>query len=646
MKIKLNYIDIENFKRIKRFRLELAGESAEIRGANETGKTTVADAVYWLVSDSNSDLQSNFSAITLDQEGAEINNLDACVEAQFFIGSRILTLKKIYKQRWTKKRGTAESEYSGHTTDYYVDSVPKPKKEYDKTIEEIIDPKLFRVLSDINYFVNFTKVDYRRKILMEIIGKISDADIIKNNPDLFDLTMVLDGRSPEDLKKITKKGWKKLDKELEDLPKLIAENKSQLPELPEMSHDQILAEIADVGRKIDAHKTKISDLKNGVGDIEKRKALINLESEVEEFTTSCDRKRRQITEEFADRKTSLEKSFSTYSRDLAGHEKDMDEFRQKITDCNNAEKIQARRWNEANTRKFTPSKVCITCGQQLPDDNIKGQQDAFNLAKADDIKTIRGAAAALMDDIADYNREIANLIDVIADLKKQMGATKELIASIDDEFENKKTALVDESKPVFDRLNSQIESLKLEMSGNIGIEPQIDAIEKDINVLLGKRAELEDMLLVYKEFKSRSVRIDKHVEMVREYAKQFEELERILWLLDEFDRKKAGYIEDTVSGYFKITKWKLFEEQINKGLRDICEPTYGGIPYSTNLNTGAKVNVGLDVVNTLGLHYDLSLPVFVDNSESITKWLVAPDTQMIQLVADADKSELEVRFEV
>ena len=68
----------------------------------------------------------------------------------------------------------------------------------------------------------------------------------------------------------------------------------------------------------------------------------------------------------------------------------------------------------------------------------------------------------------------------------------------------------------------------------------------------------------------------------------------------------------------------------------------GGVPYSTDLNTGARINVGLDVINTLSKHYGVMLPIFVDNAESVTAWEFDMDNQMIKLMAAANVEKLEV----
>jgi hypothetical protein len=58
---------------------------------------------------------------------------------------------------------------------------------------------------------------------------------------------------------------------------------------------------------------------------------------------------------------------------------------------------------------------------------------------------------------------------------------------------------------------------------------------------------------------------------------------------------------------------------------------YNGVPYEGGLNNAARINVGLDIINTLGQHYGFSAPIFVDNAEAVTQ-LIDTDSQVIRLV--------------
>ena len=120
---------------------------------------------------------------------------------------------------------------------------------------------------------------------------------------------------------------------------------------------------------------------------------------------------------------------------------------------------------------------------------------------------------------------------------------------------------------------------------------------------------------------------------------ELNQLDGMLFLCDEFVRYKVKFIEESINRRFSLVRFRLFKEQINGGLEDCCDVTVNGIPYATGLNSGAKVNAGIDIINTLSRHYGAQVPLFVDNAESVTQ-LAQADTQVIRLVVSESDKEL------
>jgi hypothetical protein len=174
------------------------------------------------------------------------------------------------------------------------------------------------------------------------------------------------------------------------------------------------------------------------------------------------------------------------------------------------------------------------------------------------------------------------------------------------------------------------------------IEPQKTRLEQDLGSFQHQiEAEQAKLSSIRSAEKTRKRIADKEA-LLKGAAIEYEECERQLYMLELYGRKRSEYIEETVSQKFEITAWKLFEEQVNTGSREICEAVYQGVPYSTDLNTGAKIQVGLDVIKTLSKHHRIKMPIFIDNAESVTNWLIDVDNQLIKLVAEANVDKLEV----
>ena len=165
---------------------------------------------------------------------------------------------------------------------------------------------------------------------------------------------------------------------------------------------------------------------------------------------------------------------------------------------------------------------------------------------------------------------------------------------------------------------------------------QISEIKQEIeswNVYLGKES-----LLEY----SRN-RVQELQEDARNAAEKLDVIEGMLFLIDEYIRYKTQFVEDSINSMFRIARFRLFREQANGGVEDRCDVTLDGIPY-INLNSGAKINVGIDIINTLSRAYGVTVPLFVDNAESVTN-LEKSDCQIIRLVVSEIDKKLRCEYE-
>ena len=108
-------------------------------------------------------------------------------------------------------------------------------------------------------------------------------------------------------------------------------------------------------------------------------------------------------------------------------------------------------------------------------------------------------------------------------------------------------------------------------------------------------------------------------------------------------RYKTRFVEDSINSLFRITQFRLFREQANGGIEERCDVVCDGVPY-TGLNNGTRINAGIDIINTLSRHFGVSVPLFVDNAESVTN-LEYADTQTIRLVVSAADKKLRCEYE-
>ncbi|NTU54831.1 MAG: AAA family ATPase, partial [Anaerolineales bacterium] len=224
MKITLRRLTLKHFKGIEAFDFNPDGQNATISGPNECGKSTVADAVSWLLFGKNQAGNSSFSVKTLDADGQEQHNLEHQVEAVLEVNGVAVKLRKLMVESYVVKRGKKEdgAKFQGHVITYYVDDVPKKEGEFKAYVAGLGREEVLRMLTSVTYF-NAQKWSDRRKIVLEVVGDISDIDVIATDDRFAALTGIIGNRTFDDTVKMLKAQRPKVNDDLDKIPARIDE---------------------------------------------------------------------------------------------------------------------------------------------------------------------------------------------------------------------------------------------------------------------------------------------------------------------------------------------------------------------------------------------------------------------------------------
>lgn len=627
MEIKLQALKIENYKGIKNLDLEPVGKSIIITGKNGTGKTTIADAWFWLLTGSNLDNQSKYNILELDDGAVPIDHQNANVTAVISIDDQEIELKKIYRQKWTKKRGQAELEFTGHTTDHFWNGVDVSAKEYQRRLDEICQDSIIRTLSDVYHFCGRMRPDDRRQELISIAGDISIESICSQFDDLADLPEIIGDKSIEDVTKILKSRKKAAQKSLNNIPIEINAKKEELPDISGLEKDEINGNIQWFEKKITEKNTEISELEHGLSAVALKKEMAEIEGLITE-------KSRIIESQWIEKRESLITGKYDSQQKTRTLKMKLDDAKRKITlsDSTISSRMKSKsKLLEQYKAAKNGSHICHCCGQPLPQDQIDAN-----------IASINNEGRKLSNEITKLEAEKSALIEKVGNLEMWITTEAATESVIDHEISEIEKLMVIQIEHETSSLREKVTRLKidLEKDGD-GHGEQISILKNAIDDLQNEAGRERSKLLILEQWTKSMDRIAIKEKMLAEAAVEFESVERSLYLLELYSRKRGEFIEENVSQNFELTHWKLFEDQINQGSREICEAVYQGVPYSTDLNTGAKIQVGLDVIKTLSRHHQITMPVFVDNSESVTEWLVDLNNQIIRLQAAANIEKLE-----
>jgi hypothetical protein len=639
--VKLIKLVLNNFKGIKNFTLEPQGEDVSVFGDNATGKTTLIDAFMWLLTGKDSANKADFEIKTLDSDGVPVHYLEHSVEA--ILEDPALTLKRVYSEKWVKARGSSKKEFQGHETNYFLDGVPVAKKEYDAKVSSFCNDRIFKLISNLRYFNEFLKWEDRRKILLEVCGDVPDEKIFQSDLELSTLPSLIGTHSIDDFRKILASRRAQINAELEKIPVRIDEVTRSLPDVTGMDEENVKGDLSiSVKMKEDAEKELLT-LQSGGQIAAKNQQLAELRTNaMNAFNKSIEKdlmRNTKIRANFGDAKTYLDDT--------------QREIRDMTEECETIKKILAR--FEANRTQLRQEwqtvfdgvpiiseidTVCPYCEQPLPEEKIESArkefEDHFKKQKSEKLEEINQRGKSIKLEIEKGEEKLAT---ITASLKQKSEVEFPKIQSEFKELEEKMHGLSEIRKftdtPEIVKLKQEIEELgKGNDSERYRIMQRIQSAKENIVVLSAQLAKFETI-------RKSGVRIEELKDQEKKLAEEFEKLESHLYLTEQFIRAKVRFLESNINAKFKFARFKLFDVQINGGISECCECIIIGVPYSSNLNDGARTNANLDIMNTLSDFYGFSMPIFIDNAESVTKY-IDTNNQVIKLVVSEPDKTLRV----
>lgn len=641
----LTRLSLKNFKGVRSFVIEMNGQNVRIFGDNATGKTTLFDSFVWLLFDKDSQNKKDFAIKTL-VDGKELHGLEHEVEATFDFNGKSLTLRKVYAEKWTKKRGSATAEFSGHTTDYFVDGVPSKKNEYQSKVDSIIKEDIFKLLTSPSYFNEQVKWQDRRKTLLDICGDITSEEVISSNNQLFKLQEILNGRSIEDHRKVIASRRTEINKELDKIPVRIDEIQRTLPQLDGVEKKSLEAEILQLNNDIDEKMTLINNIRNG-------SAIAGKQKDIQEIEMALLQIKQDHQANSNDKVYSLKARIQEENSNVTILQSKIDSINQRkqmnaynVKDLNDNRERLLKEWHEVNDRVFTHESNCScpTCGQSLPEEQVQSAKDKalaeFNRTKAERLESIQKKGKQTKEKLDELKKADEQFDKEIEKIEGQLKEKKELVLKLKGELSIAESSIVEITEnPSYTGKLAEKQKIETEIRNlREAADQSIQSIQFEVSELKMNRDQLQGELGKFTVADQSQKRITELKEQERVLAAEFEKLEGELYLTEEFIRTKVNLLEERINSKFKYVTFQLFDQQINGGLTETCQTLFNGVPYDKGLNNAARINSGLDIINTLSEHYGFSAPIFVDNAEAVTK-LIDTKAQVVSLVvSEADKA--------
>lgn len=657
--IKIKSLSLTNFKGIKKRSFDLNYNSVNFYGENATGKTTIVDAFLWLLFNKNSAGSSDFSIKPIDKDGNVLHNVDYSVAAVFEITTESskyeIELKKVLREKYTKKRGETTATFTGHETTYFKDGVPKLLKEYQQEVDKLCSEDLFRMLTAPFYFNRMDKKT-KREVLLKAIPNISDLDVVEKNVNLYQLLNELKNLTIEELlakykatatnanKQIPAYGYKieelnlmitssSEEEDLENIEnvKLVIDNqKEYIANLQEQRNSKTnLSLMSKINSEINDLKNDYETLKNNVL-LSKKLKVKDLQNELfvlqnDEFKAKSECFKLKNEHEKIDKQILLKET--------------------KIDELNLSIETAYKKCEEIDSELFRGDTICPTCGRDLPQEQIEQAISLFNLDKANRLEKTIENGKKLKEQLNTCLLEKDALIDLKLPLNEQLNKNENELECIEERIKQKNEEIA--------KIQNEEISETEEMAE---IKKAILTKEKDKEELLNASSSASDLAFTISqeqqkldEMYSRKARYENNLANRKRIAELEDEQKKLsetynfaidqMKLCEDFLREKVKMLEKEVNNLFSKVKFTMFKEQINGGYEEVCYATIDGVPFD-DANNASKINAGLDIIKTLQHIENVIAPIFIDNAESVTNFDELTNTQIIKLYVKENEKEL------
>ena len=642
MEIKMYDLKLKNFKGIKELEINFDGKDANIYGQNATGKTTIFDAFKWLFFDKDSNDRKDFNIKTLDVNNKPIHFLEHEVEATLIIDGRDMNFKKMLQEKWVKRRGQEQQEFSGHETSYWIDEVPVKKKDYEEKINNLIPENLFKLITDPLFFNNQMSWKERRELLINISGSnITDEMILDSDAKFNLLKENLGGRKIDDYKKVLASKIKELNNDKEKIPIRIDELTKTLITDHDINYEDLEKEKNMCNEELQKIDLEMTDIQaRAKENMKKADQLAIAKNELNNLKFKLEVEHSQ---KYSSETINLNNEKTLLESKLRNIEKEYEERGLSIDQDKKRKEELYKKWDEVNNLKleFDPNSfICPTCKREYETDKKEEIKKEFetnlNNHKESQKQAINKEGQAINARITDNEQVRTNLQAEIIETNKRL---EEIRARLEDIAKQPIENFDITSLPQYKEKIKEVEDLE-EKVRNLASEDTTELQTKKSNIL-------EQINNIDKQLNERTVqektklRIEELEKEEENISQRIQELESQEYQIEEFTKTKVELLENAINSNFEIVRFRLFDTQINGGLVECCDTLVNGVPYS-DVNNAHKIIAGLDIIKALSKFYNTTAPIFIDNRESINK-LCEIDTQIISLVVTQDpKLRIEV----
>lgn len=682
MRVELKKIELENFKQHAKLVIDFS-DVTTISGRNGVGKTTIADAwVFIRTGRSFNDEALEIKPIINDEVQ---HHLNYGATATILVDGVEMKISRCIKESYTRKSGETESIFKGNTTVLKINDIEVTATNFE--IELALLPiDIFKLIT-IPHHLERMKWEDRRAILKHISGIDNGLTLLSTyeaEAQIFLKQLIESNRYQQERKALVMQSnllkkqevvlsaeiealtdqvnnfdlsereavneqlssIKEQEKQLKDEINLLHKSKSDANLLTQQAQDSnnaLLSKKVSLNGKISQIKADFQNKEIAFSQLENQR-VANLSqakkelANVNEINSNADtvRGRNQAENDIAIEKlTAKIESLKERSKDLTSRKVAIGE-----------ELINMREQKQNNIESL--SCECDKCGQSLPDGDFKSQMESkalehftnlFNQKRADG-NFLQQEITAISTDVERLNLEVEKLKMIVFEI--EIIDTKNI--------ESKIATLSTESK--FEEVLNQteIDSIQNEIDSIVIVDTfNADDVFSDIN---GEISKLNDQVESLNDI-TRSLLIDlgkfevitvitrtleaKKVELKAVFTDKVCK-EKHIYLISKFVNEYFSMVQSSVNNLFDKVSFQMFTKTNDGVINEACVMMFSGVPI-TSASTGERISAGVEVSNVISKFNDISTPIFVDCTESLTAEIITSN-QLIKL--EVSDSELTI----
>lgn len=676
--IRIKKARFENFKKLNNIEIEF-GSRTEISAQNWTGKSSIADGIFWVLFGKSSTGKSEgkeFRPRPYDAAGIDIDHIDVVVELTMENDGTEVVLRKAQRQNWVRKRGTETEVHEGDRNIYSWNNVEISETEFKARIADIVSEKNFMLITDPTAFFRLTKAE-KLDLIMSLVNGISEEEILEkaNIDNKYGklLEMISGGKTLEEIRATSKRSITDMTKERDKISASIAERQRDIVEVDvaelELQRNDIKRNLDEINQKMESTTAAVDEYSEKQRHIMELKAK---QSAIENAAIETLNKQRREAQKRIDL---AEDDFRTAMQAQKECELELERLDRVIAESKAQRDKLMEEYNEVKGSQFHAYEplpelkaddfVCPTCGQLLPaekkEELLSGHDESEVVHRAQydsDRKEFEESKKKRISDINATGSECAAKIKEYEANKVEVATKLEAAKSRKISANKEKTEAMEalEKIPMEPDLseNQLYEKLVLKIKtcedGLRAMNTGADYREQ----LKGQKAkweqELEDVNKKFAAYDKVSDAKDRVADLETQFKAKVQMIaneESVLIQCEEFQTLKDSYLTDEINKHFKTVRFQMFRKQKNGGVERVCDVyTKNGSPYGENTTSSAeKLVIGLEIVNVLSNIIGVKAPVIIDNGERVSEGNMPElDTQMIILSVSDDKDfRIEVR---